>query len=70
MKGGPASYRFQFLLMQVAINGCSHMMCCSCAISLCEVHKKPPLCPFCRCMIAGFHIPDPSAGGALPKIVL
>ena len=44
---------------QVAINGCNHRLCVDCSISLCEIHKKPPLCPFCRSMISGFH--------ALPK---
>jgi hypothetical protein len=42
-------------LEQVAINGCNHKLCVDCSISLCEVHKKPPLCPFCRAMISGFH---------------
>lgn len=41
---------------QVAINGCNHRLCVDCSISLCEVHKKPPLCPFCRSMISGFHV--------------
>ena len=31
----------------------------SCALNvahrLCEVTKKPPLCPFCRSFIEGFH---------------
>lgn len=40
---------------EVAINGCNHRLCVDCSISLCEVHKKPPLCPFCRGMISGFH---------------
>ena len=39
----------------VEINGCNHRLCVDCSISLCEVHKKPPLCPFCRAMISGFH---------------
>ena len=26
-----------------------------CAISLCMAHKKPPMCPFCRRIINGFH---------------
>ncbi|KAL3130587.1 hypothetical protein ABBQ38_008392 [Trebouxia sp. C0009 RCD-2024] len=43
-------------LEQVAINGCNHKLCVDCSISLCEVHKKPPLCPFCRAMISGFHV--------------
>ncbi len=32
----------------VGINGCDHRLCIDCAVSLCEIHKKPPLCPFCR----------------------
>lgn len=41
--------------LDVAINGCSHKLCIDCAIRLCEVNKKPPLCPFCRHFIDGFH---------------
>lgn len=33
---------------------CVHAV--ECALSLCELHKKPPLCPFCRLKIQGFHI--------------
>jgi hypothetical protein len=33
---------------------CAHAV--ECALSLCELHKKPPLCPFCRLKIQGFHI--------------
>lgn len=40
---------------EVAINGCDHMLCVECAISLCMAHKKPPMCPFCRRIINGFH---------------
>lgn len=43
-------------LEEVAINGCCHKLCVECALSLCEIHKKPPLCPFCRLKIQGFHV--------------
>ena len=39
---------------EVCIGICHHMLCNQCAISLCEAHKKPPVCPFCRRMIASF----------------
>ena len=42
-------------MVNVGINGCNHKLCCTCAIRLCEVNKKPPLCPFCRTFIEGFH---------------
>ena len=42
--------------LDVALNGCRHRLCIDCAIRLCEVNKKPPLCPFCRNFIEGFHI--------------
>ncbi len=41
--------------LDVAVNGCRHGLCIDCAIRLCEVNKKPPLCPFCRKFIEGFH---------------
>ncbi|BDA44275.1 probable E3 ubiquitin-protein ligase XBOS33 at N-terminal half [Coccomyxa sp. Obi] len=41
--------------LDVAINGCSHKLCVDCAIRLCEINKKPPLCPFCRHFIDGFN---------------
>ncbi|CAK0737042.1 hypothetical protein CVIRNUC_000845 [Coccomyxa viridis] len=41
--------------LDVAINGCKHRLCIDCSIRLCEVTKKPPLCPFCRNFIEGFH---------------
>ena len=35
---------------------CMHaLMQCDLARRLCEVTKKPPLCPFCRSFIEGFH---------------
>ena len=41
--------------VNVSINGCCHKLCGTCALKLCEVNKKPPLCPFCRTFIEGFH---------------
>ena len=41
--------------LDVSVNGCGHRLCIDCAIRLCEVNKKPPLCPFCRNFIEGFH---------------
>ncbi|KAK9866030.1 hypothetical protein WJX84_004124 [Apatococcus fuscideae] len=46
---------------EVCIGICHHMLCNECAISLCEAHKKPPMCPFCRRMIASFA-PKPMGG--------
>eukprot|EP00884_Botryococcus_braunii_P018440 jgi/Botrbrau1/527/Bobra.0010s0002.1 len=39
----------------IAIDGCDHRLCADCAFRLCEVSKKPPLCPFCRNLVCGFH---------------
>lgn len=39
---------------EVGIRGCRHRLCLPCAVRLCEVNKKPPLCPFCRSHITGF----------------
>ncbi|KAK9805084.1 hypothetical protein WJX73_003042 [Symbiochloris irregularis] len=39
---------------EVGIRGCKHRLCLPCAQKLCEVNKKPPLCPFCRCHIEAF----------------
>lgn len=41
--------------VNVGINGCCHKLCCECALKLCKINKKPPLCPFCRTFIEGFH---------------
>ncbi|CAL5218420.1 g96 [Coccomyxa viridis] len=41
--------------LDVAVSGCKHKLCIDCAIRLCEVTKKPPLCPFCRSFIEGFQ---------------
>ena len=41
-------------LHEVGIKSCRHKMCLPCATRLCEVNKKPPLCPFCRSHINGF----------------
>ena len=39
------------------VDYCSRSTCAvECAIQLCEIHKKPPLCPMCRRKIQGFHI--------------
>lgn len=40
----------------IAIDGCNHRLCADCAFQLCEVSKKPPLCPFCRNLVCGFHV--------------
>ncbi|KAK9818689.1 hypothetical protein WJX74_006255 [Apatococcus lobatus] len=32
----------------VAVATCGHSMCVECAITLCDYHKRPPYCPFCR----------------------
>lgn len=41
--------------VNVGVTGCSHRLCVDCAIRLCQVSKKPPLCPFCRIFIESFH---------------
>ena len=41
--------------VDVAVSGCHHKLCVSCAIKLCEINKKPPLCPFCRVFIERFE---------------
>ncbi len=40
--------------LDVAVRGCRHRLCIDCALRLCELSKKPPLCPFCRAHIEGF----------------
>ena len=40
--------------LDVAVRGCRHRLCIDCALRLCELSKKPPLCPFCRSHIEGF----------------
>lgn len=41
--------------VNVGIAGCHHKLCTECAIKLCQVAKKPPLCPFCRITINAFE---------------
>lgn len=41
--------------VNVGISGCSHKLCVDCATRLCQVSKKPPLCPFCRIHIESFY---------------
>lgn len=43
----------------VAVSGCGHSMCVECAITLCDYHKRPPYCPFCRIYISGFEACKP-----------
>ena len=48
----PATSKWMSIIIVLSLDAARAV---ECAISLCEVHKKPPLCPFCRRGIHGFH---------------
>lgn len=41
--------------LQVAVGGCAHALCRSCAYQLCARGLAAPACPFCRGPISGFR---------------
>jgi len=41
--------------LQVAVGGCAHALCRSCAYQLCARGLAAPACPFCRGPISGFQ---------------
>lgn len=39
----------------IEVQGCGHALCTDCALQLCNLSSKTPVCPFCRCLMQGFR---------------